>query len=202
MEKTIRDTTSVKIIPVDLYSIIYSTKEAQFAKHGRNYDADYEEKMLALLEEKPQQLLQNDRIAREVIRAILSSDNNWINVLGGREKESYCGTYKAMLFSDVSEKGIEKRLFDLKNDCGLLDSVSTWCSDPGVWCFESEILYGMDKTEIFGGGRPNFEGRAIFRANQNLRDALRKMLKPFESEKKAYILHPGEESHPQGVNYK
>ncbi len=171
------DTVKAKIIPVDLYPLIQPVKEAHFKTYGRVWDHDYEKKMTALKEGKPQQRLEEDRIAREVVRAILASDC-WV-VLEGKESPIHC--YGATVFPDIPNDDITNKVYGLMNEDGLLDFSIGGCCGPGKWCFESEIVYYRKKND-------EKIKLAKYDANLQLREAIRAMLKPFEAEKALYVL--------------
>lgn len=191
--KVIDDTVQGRIIETDLYSLIYPVKERHFVDYGRTWDHNYEEKMLALADGKPQQRLHNDRIAREVVRAILTATDrygcgsSWVRMEGmGRGIR----TYGATTFPEVSDDNLRQRLYALMKEDGLLDVMFGACGDPGSWCFESEIIYWEEKVTPSGAKqKPYTNSMARFEANQQLREAVIAMLKPFEAEKPMYI-HP------------
>ncbi len=87
---------------------------------------------------------------------------------------------RATIFPDISDKDLKQKLFCLMNKDGLLDMVSIACGDPGRWCFESEIV-------VYKKGERDYHYKNI--PNIVLRDAIRKMLKPFEAEEPMYA-HP------------
>ena len=144
-QTVVDDTVHAQVAIVNLYDLVYSVKEQQFANYGRIGDSGYEQKMLALLEGKPQQRLQTDRIAREVVRAMLTAKDSWYNSpswvhLEGKDPK-YCRTLGATTFPTIPNEEIRKRLYALNNEDGLLDVMFGGCGDSGSWCFESEIIY-------------------------------------------------------------
>ena len=189
--KVIDDTVQGKIVETDLYSLIYPVKEQHFADYGRTWDHNYEQKMLALADGKPQQRLQNDRIAREVVRAILTAsdryghDSSWARMEG---TGSGIRTYGAITFPQVSDDDLRQRLYALMNEDGLLDVMFGGCGDSGSWCFESEIIYWEEKVTPSGAKqKPYTNNMARFEANSKLREVITTMLKPFEAEKPMYV---------------
>ena len=147
--------------------------------------------MLALADGKPQQRLQNDRIAREVVRAILTAsdryghDSSWARMEG---TGSGIRTYGAITFPQVSDDDLRQRLYALMNEDGLLDVMFGGCGDSGSWCFESEIIYWEEKVTPSGAKqKPYTNNMARFEANSKLREVITTMLKPFEAEKPMYV---------------
>ena len=181
-----------QVIETDLYSLIYPVKEQQFEDYGRVWDHLYEEKMLALLEGKPQQRLKEDRLSREIVRSILTatgsydSRSTWVRMEGNKTGMT---TYGATKFPKTPNHDLRESLYALKGD-GLLDVMFGACGDPGLWCFESEIIYWKETTTSSGKKQKSVSrSKARFQANAQLREALEAMLKPFSSEKPMYA-HP------------
>ena len=191
LEKSINETIQGGTIETDLYSLIYPVKEKHFVDYGRIWDCNYEEKMLALADGKPQQRLKNDRIAREVVRAILTatgkygSNPSWVRMEG---IGSGIRTFGATTFPEISDDDLRPRLYALMNEDGLLEVMFGGCGDSGVWCFESEIIYWEEKVTSSGAKQKSYtNSMARFEANPQLREALTAMLKPFEAEKPMYV---------------
>lgn len=188
--KVIDDIVIAEIVPTNLYSLIRPVKEQHFADFGRVWDYNYEKKMLALTNKKPQQRLQNDRIAREIVRAILSAKQWGLPTLVKLEgcRRGGVKTYGVTTFPEVSDEDIKQRLCDLFYEDGLLDVLLGNCTAPDSWCFESEIIYYKQRVPGFDE-KPTMENMVKYVANKPLREALTAMLKPFEAEQPLYI-HP------------
>jgi len=170
------DSVQAKIVQVDLYSIIHTAKEAQFANYGKHCQWSYDAKMKALEQGKPQEKLQNDRIAREVVRILLQVGHP-IHINGSDCEFRYGG---GVIFPKTSNKEVQERVFGLMNEAGLLD-FSFQCHAPNSYAFESEFI--VRPWDI----NPSYmESR--FTANNTLRELITKMLKPFEAEKPLYVL--------------
>lgn len=163
----IDDSVKAEIEPTDLYSLIYPVKEAHFNGYGRHSNSDYKRKMLALAEGKPQQRLQEYRLAREIVRAILTG-KQWIALEGEGIPIRTAG---ATTFPTVPDKELREHLYGLIED-GLLD-MYVQCHSANRWALESEFVWQEDTVSLI--------------ENSKLREGIVKMLKPFESEKPIYI---------------
>lgn len=132
--QTIDDTITAEIGSIDLYSLIYPVKEQHFADYGRIWNDNYEKKMLALIDRKPQQRLQHDRIAREVVKAILTTKDCFgadLSLATIEGNNPIMRTVGATVFPNVSDDDVQKRLYALKND-GLLDVIFGGCGMQAI----------------------------------------------------------------------
>ncbi len=170
------DTVNASIKPADLYSLTYPIKKAQLEAYGRDdfINRNFEKRMAALERGAPQERLQGDRVAREVVKALLAGDT-WVRL-------GYSTT-----FPDIPNDYLLERMMALKHEDGLLETVFTGtCGDLGLWCFTSEV---GEAGEFIRGGNEQRSGPAsyYFKPNVPLRKALRYMMKPFRSEKTLYV---------------
>lgn len=173
------DTVQAKIIPVDwenVYLSIQKAKEGQFKEYGKLHFDDYDKRMVALKEGVSQQMLEDERIAREIVRAILSFHNSSCPpCLRGRDSVY---TSRDIVFTDISQKDIDDKTNALY-DAGLLAfALGFHPNHYEHWCFESEIVF---KERIGDGFKIEYE------TNKELRRAITTMLKPFETEKALYV---------------
>jgi hypothetical protein len=167
--------STAQILATDLYSSIHDAKEAQFAIHGKHCQFHYDEKMEALMQGKPQQRLQDDILARDVVRLLLTTRKP--THLQGRNNK---GWWSDVEFPNVEDRVLRNRIHALMNEDGLLDSVFQ-CHEPDYYAFESEfIVQPWDRN-------PSYL-QSEFVTNETLRIALAKMLKPFEAEKPQFVL--------------
>jgi len=164
---------------VDLYSIIHPLKEQHFKDYGRVLDYRYEEKMQALKEGRPQIRLNEDPLARAVVRAILSI-NNWRPIEG---KDAKMSTHGATTFPQVSNDEIINTLYALMNEDGLLDVRFGGCGSSGLWVFESEIIYFQQQIYFPSKSMDKF---AKFERNPILRDAISTIISPYEDNSPLY----------------
>jgi hypothetical protein len=171
------DTVQAQIVPVDLYSIIHNAKEAQFAQYGKHCQWHYDEKMEALRQGKPQERLQGDRLAREVVRILLATGKS--THITGREGQGVWGN--GIQFPNYSQDQVSGMLHALMNEDGLLDFIFQ-CHAPNYYGFESEFV-----IELAGRGMMS----SRYNPNTELRNALIKMLVPFKAEKPQYVMPQG-----------
>ena len=170
------DTVETQTVPVDsLYYIINAAKEVQFAQHGRCCVSSYDKKMEALELGEPQERLKNDRLARDVIRILLSYSP--INIAGN----DVCVIGRAARFPHHYQSQVESTVNALIEE-GLLD----WKPVPvshnwQEYAFESEVIR---HPNLIWKETMDFE----FIPNEELRNVLREMLSPFAAEKPQYVL--------------
>ncbi|MAH48594.1 hypothetical protein CMI37_22405 [Candidatus Pacearchaeota archaeon] len=169
VDSAVVDSVQARIVPTDLYSLIYPVKEQQSADYGMAQVENwhYEKKMQALIDGRPQQRLQQDRISREVVRAILTG-RDWI-VLEG--KNIPIMTSGATTFPEVAHDELCAHLWGLMGD-GLLD-MYVRCHGANRWAFGSEYIWKRDEISLV--------------RNSELREALTQMLSPFEAEQPMYV---------------
>lgn len=172
-----------KEIP-DLYSLVYPRKE----EHHRDFGIvtnDFEEKMLALLQGRPQKRILEDRLSREVVKAILSYNQNgfpnWLRIQGKDARYTYTGS---AVFPGILDNIIQTRLQELMRD-GLLEGVFHGICSSCYWAFESEVIYYHERVPD-SEGKPAINTTVAFARNQPLRNALEDMMKPFIYEKPLY----------------
>ncbi len=172
------DTVKAKIIPVDLYSLVQQEKKKQFDYFGEIYRDDYKKRMAAFEKGLPQQMLEDERIAREITRAILSKSSDHYPHTHLEGEDSHVHECDAITFPDILQKDIDDKAYALYY-AGLLDFAPGCCPVfSNDWCFETEIVYKELIGDVFKV-EPKF--------NPELRKAITSMLKPFESEKALYV---------------
>ncbi len=169
------DSVQAQIVQLDLYSIIHDTKESHFGIYGKHCEWDYEKKMEALKQGKPQQRLQEDRLSREIVRLLLATGEETLlnehNFIFGR---------KRVEFPNGNYSLLNERAYDLMHE-GLLDFTFHMCG-PNQYAFESEFIV---QPSLHSKGMMTSE----YRPNGVLREALTKMLMPFSAEKPQYVIH-------------
>jgi hypothetical protein len=175
MSQQTYETISATIVPVDLYNIIHPVKDAQFAKYGKHSNEHYESQMQALREGRPQQRLQDDRLAREIVKALLEIENS-VPVISIDYEHQWLD---AVVIHAMPDNVVSERVGNLIDD-GLLDFY-VLCHEPHKYAFQSEII----KRESSMPPNAGFLC-AEFEMNGELRAALKKMLEPFDTERPLY----------------
>ncbi len=177
---TINLSLEARVEPVDLYSIISRIPPNLGDPYSRKI---YQERMAALKAGEPQRILQEDDLARQIVRALLTAEHSpngtkWIPIQGYYQ-DPFETTIYATRFSGVRDGEIKERLFMLY-DSGLLDN--TRIVRPGIplWAFQTEIST-LPKGRL---------SSVQFIENPELRKALSEMLRPYESEEPLYTHSP------------
>ncbi len=167
--------TATPVSSVDLYTIIHTTKEAQFAEYGQHGQINYEGKMAALEAGKAEQRLSESSLARDIVRAILDFHKP-VMVTGN--DSPWKGGYT---FPGYTERQVGEELGILMNECGLLDFTFSGCMSPNHYALESEFIVTPAEGTLAKGMM-----RSEYSQNRQLRDALREFLKPYEHEELKY----------------
>jgi hypothetical protein len=177
------DIVKAEVPNVDLYSIISSTKESQFKEYGRVWDHDYKAKMQALKDKKFHKRLQENRLAREVIKSVLSVDYP-VAIKG----QDYKSSRNVIVIPQWTPEEISNVVYGIMNDDGLFDFTFYGCGSPNQYCFETEMIY-WEETITRSGNQQAASSASMckFELNPQVREAVRSMLKPFEAEKQLYI---------------
>ena len=183
--QSVDDTVKAQIVSVDLFAIIQASKEAQFAQYGKSegYAFDkYQEALAKLREGKPQQRLQNDRLAREVARALLGADRP----IAFEGRDAKYPSNGAFVFASYSDEEVTQRVYGLMNEDGLLDFTFYSCGSPNVFCFQTEMIYWQEERRIIGTDKVQRSDMCKYEKNPKVREAIATMLKPFQAEKPRY----------------
>lgn len=182
-ELVIDDTVNAQIIHVDLYDAVYSRGDEFYSKDSKWDIKKHKEQKEAIRQGRPQKRLEESRLAREIVRAILSTEDNAVRLMGGDKynQSEFNQEYKNLIiFPDVPDKEVNHMAHTLKGD-GLLDYLAVACA-LGFWVFESEGYHdGTTKRGIH---------QQKYVPNLELRKTLRTMLLPFETEAHLYTITP------------
>jgi hypothetical protein len=169
----------------DLYSLIRPKKEQQYRDFGMMTNNNFEEKMLAVLQGKPQKRMLEDRLGREIVKAMLSYNQcgfpMWLRVQGKDPKYLHP---ESTIFPRIPDEIIETKIDELISD-GLVEGVFYKMASPCFLGFESEIVYYLERIPDTDG-KPAINNTARFVANKPLREALKKMLNPYSNESQIY----------------
>jgi len=141
---------------------------------GTNLDYTFSQ-LNALNAGKPDLLLRRNFLARQIVRAVLDSEN-WIR-FAGKEIPEGKQSCNAAIFSDLETKQIYPIVYQLR-DFGFFDFYSYDFTDKGGVAFLSEFYVKRIKCSSEGGFTPN---------NQ-LRQGIREFISPFGKEEARYIL--------------
>ncbi|MCP3684236.1 MAG: hypothetical protein GY861_16270 [bacterium] len=165
------DTVDAKLVPADLFSIIHPLKEAQINRFHKNNSPSYEQAMKGLEEGKAQQRLEGDRIAREIVRAVMGIDNS-ATIEGKNGYSTIIVGHPRVIFPAIRDSDILDVAIALKDEDGLLDGFAEM-----DWCLQTEqVLYGPDENSAA-------LHKIRFEPNQQLRETLQDMLEPFNAER-------------------
>ncbi len=163
---------------IDLYTIIHPTKEAHFAKHGKHCQYGYEGRMEALKQGRPQQRLQEDKLARDIVRLLLARGEP--TSMHGRDHDGWPG----IEFPEILHDNLREKISDLMDD-GLLE-FTFQCPGPNYYAFAGEFITKPAPKMLAGTYTRSFH------PHNELRNALRRFLRPFATEKRKYVLPPQE----------
>lgn len=166
------DLVVVEADPIVLYDLIVPVKAVHFREHGRQCQNDYEKRMWALREGKPEQRLQKSRLARDIVRAILD-DGTAPNIFGNGTKTFDKAGY---FFPDYSEDEVTYTIGRLCQE-GLVTNINH-VFGPAWWGFESEDIIKKSR------GGSGYDGDFVI--NTQLRDGLKELLGPYDHQTPQY----------------
>ena len=184
-DSILSDTVKADLIPVDLVSIIETCKKEQAEKHGESAGyclSEYQKALSNIKQGTYKQRLQDDRLARDVVRAIINSDK--LLSFEGNDKQYHSD--RSITFPSSSNEIVRQKICDLRED-GLLDFTFFDCGSPNVYCFQTELIYWREENRRIGKD-PTYQDMQQYIPNLKVKEAISRMLEPFKTEKPLYTI--------------